>query len=75
MSQATAMDHAKRAKQGFLVGVGLFVLGGIGEIADHALFHGLPGWGQTLLFDAEVAGVLVALLAPLVFGIVLPLTE
>jgi hydrogenase/urease accessory protein HupE len=69
------MDHAKRAKQGFLLGVGLFAVGALGEIIGHALYAELPGWEQTLLFNAEVVGILLALLAPLVFGIVLPLIE
>ncbi|MEF8787158.1 MAG: hypothetical protein V5A45_14595 [Haloarculaceae archaeon] len=75
MSQTGSMDHAKRAKQGFLLGVGLFAVGALGEIVGHALYAELPGWEQTLLFNAEVVGILLALLAPLVFGIVLPLIE
>ena len=75
MSQTSSMDHAKRAKQGFLLGVGLFAVGALGEIIGHAMYSDLPGWEQMLLFDAEVLGVLIALLAPLVFGVVLPLTE
>lgn len=69
------MDHAKRAKQGFMLGVGLFALGALGEIIGHAMYSELPGWEQTLLFNAEVFGILIGLLAPLVFGIVLPLIE
>jgi hypothetical protein len=40
-----------------------------------ALFGPLPGWETMLLTDAEILGVLLALLSPLVFGIVLPLVE
>lgn len=40
-----------------------------------ALFGPLPGWETMLLADAEVLGVLVGLLSPLVFGLVLPLVE
>lgn len=75
MSQTSSIDHARRAKQGLLAGVALFVAGGAGEIVGRAVYGDLPGWSETLLFDAEVAGVLIALLVPLVFGIVLPLTE
>lgn len=75
MSQTGSIDHAKRAKQGFLLGAGLFAVGGLGEILGHALYTELPAWEQTLLFNAEVVGVLLALLAPLIFGVVLPLTE
>ncbi|WP_302080291.1 hypothetical protein [Salinibaculum rarum] len=75
MSQTGSMDHAKRAKQGFFLGAGLFAVGALGEIVGHSLYTELPGWEQTLLFNAEVVGILLALFAPLVFGIVLPLVE
>lgn len=75
MGTSSPTAHAKRAKQGFLVGVVLFAVGALGEMVGHAVFGGLPGWEQALLFDAEVVGILVALIVPLVFGIVLPLTE
>jgi hypothetical protein len=75
MGHTTSIDHARRAKQGFLLGFGLFAFGALGEIVGHALYSDLPGWEQMLLFDAEVAGVLIALFAPLIFGIVLPLIE
>jgi hypothetical protein len=71
----SSIDHEKRAKQGFLLGVGLFVVGGLGELIGHALYTELPGWEAALFFNAEVAGVLIGLFAPLVFGIVLPLIE
>ena len=75
MPTTSSMDHAKRAKQGFLLGLGLFAFGVLGEIVGRAVFGDLPGWEQALFFDAEVLGVLIALLVPLVVGVVLPLTE
>jgi hypothetical protein len=75
MSQTGSIDHAKRAKQGFLLGAGLFALGALGELVGHALYAELPGWEQALFFNAEVVGVLLALFAPLVFAGVLPLIE
>lgn len=75
MSHTSSMDYAKRAKQGFAVGAALFVVGVLGEAVGHAVPGSLAGWQQTLLFDAEVLGVLIGLLVPLVFGIVLPLVE
>jgi hydrogenase/urease accessory protein HupE len=75
MGTSSSIAHAKRAKQGFLVGVVLFAVGALGEMVGHAVIGELPGWEQTLLFDAEVVGILVALIVPLVFGIVLPLIE
>ncbi len=75
MGHSNSINHAKRAKQGFLVGFTLFAVGAIGELLGHTLYNELPGWEQTLLFDAVVLGILIALFAPIVFGIVLPLTE
>jgi len=69
------LDYATLAKRGFLLGLGLFVLGGFGEIVGHAVPGLLSGTVETVLFDLEVLGVLIGLVAPLVFGIVLPLTE
>ena len=69
------IDYAFYAKAGFLLGVAMFVVGAGGELVGTALFGSLPGWEATLLFDLEVFGVLVGLFAPIVFGIVLPLTE
>jgi len=69
------MNHARLAKRGFLLGVGLFALGALGELGGHALLGTLPAWGNTLLVDMEAAGILLALFCPLIFGIVLPLVE
>jgi hydrogenase/urease accessory protein HupE len=75
MAHTTSMNHEKLAKRGFLLGFALFAIGALGEIAGHTLFTELPGWEQTLLFDMVILGTLIALLAPLIFGIVLPLIE
>jgi len=75
MAHGTSRNHPLWAKRGFLAGLGLFLLGAGGEIVGHALFGTLPGWENTLLVDAEILGIALALLAPLVFGLVLPLTE
>jgi len=74
MGHTSSIDYAKRAKQGFLAGAGLFLVGALGEVLGHTVVT-LPEWEQTLLFDAVVVGTLVALLSVLVFGIVLPLVE
>ena len=55
------MDYATYAKFGFVLGFLLVAGGASGE--------------NTLFFDIEVVSVFVALLSPLVFGVVLPLTE
>jgi len=75
MAQYRGMNHAQLAKRGFLLGVGLFVLGALGELGGHALLGTLPAWGNTLLVDMEALGILLALFSPLIFGIVLPLVE
>jgi hypothetical protein len=69
------MDYGTLAKRGFLLGVALFAVGFLGQFALSAGGARVPTWERTLLFDAEVLGVLVALLSPFVFGVVLPLTE
>ncbi|GAB3325341.1 hypothetical protein EI982_11125 [Haloplanus rallus] len=69
------LDYGAWTKRGTLLGLALFAVGALGELAAHALGIGLPAWEATLLFDAEVLGVCLFLLSPLVFGVVLPLTE
>ncbi|MXR22047.1 DUF7860 family protein [Halobacterium bonnevillei] len=66
------IDYATVAKRGTLASFALFLVGALG-LAFAA--ESLPAWERTLLFDAEVLGVLGILLCPLVFGIVMPLTE
>jgi hypothetical protein len=75
MAYDTGVDHAAAAKRGFLLGAALFAVGAVGGLAGPALVGGLPAWERTLLFDAEVLGVVLALFSPLVFGVVLPLVE
>ncbi|MFC7027346.1 hypothetical protein ACFQJ5_06665 [Halomicroarcula sp. GCM10025324] len=75
MGRTRRLDHATLAKRGFLLGVGLFALGVLGEVIGPVLVGPLPGWGDMLFTDMEGLGILVALFAPLIFGIILPLTE
>ena len=69
------VDYATLTRRSFLLGVALFAIGGLGGIAAGATGGPLPGWEQTLLFDLELVGLVIALVAPFLFGIVLPLTE
>lgn len=69
------LDYPTLAKRGTLLGVVLFAVGALGELGAHAMGMQLPAWEAMLLFDAEVLGVALFLLSPLVFGVVLPLTE
>jgi len=75
MAQTRNIDYATTAKRGFLLGAGLFALGALGEFGSHALLGSFPAWVDTVLLDMELLGIVIGLLAPLVFGIVLPLTE
>jgi len=67
------IDYAKRSKQGFWLGVAMFVLGGIGEIGGHMLYGSLPQWENMLFTDMIGLGILVAFLSFFVVGIALPL--
>jgi hypothetical protein len=69
------LDTERLTKGGVLLGLAMFALGAGGELVGHALYGTLPGWENALLFDAEVLGILVAVLSVFVFGIVVPLTE
>lgn len=69
-----SLDHAAVAKKGFLLGVALFAAGALGEVVGHAFFA-VPALAEQLFFGMEVTGVALGLLAPIVFGAVLPLTE
>jgi hypothetical protein len=75
MSNTRSLDHARMAKLGFLIGLGLFLAGAGGEFLGQAVLGGLPEWEATLLFDVEVIGLLVGFFSPFVFGIALPLLE
>lgn len=70
----TSRDYARYAKGGFLLGLSLFLLGAAGEFLL-APVPGTPAWETALFFDMEAAGVVIGLFAPLVFGMILPLTE
>jgi len=75
MSGYRDMDYTKLTRGGFLLGVAMFLVGGLGHVVVPALGGSLPGWGAGLLLDLEVGGILIGLFSPLAFGIVLPLTE
>jgi hypothetical protein len=69
------LDFPTLTKRSFLLGVGLFALGALGEFALAATGTAVPAWEHAILVDAEWLGVLIALFSPFVFGILLPLTE
>lgn len=69
------IDYPKLTKRGFLVGLTLFAIGFLGEIVIHSFGVSVPGWEEALLIDIEALGVVIVLFAPLIFGVLLPLTE
>lgn len=69
------LDYPKLTRTGFLLGLALITIGLGTELVAHSLHYQLPAWEETLLFDMGVIGILLFLLSPLVFGVVLPLTE
>ncbi|WP_248895168.1 hypothetical protein [Haloplanus halobius] len=69
------IDYSNWTKRGTLLGLGLFAVGALGELTVHAAGLQLPAWEAALLFNAELIGVLLFLVTPLVFGVLLPLTE
>lgn len=75
MRRYGSLDYRRLTKAGFEIGTALFFVGAIGTLVGHTYFEPLPGWFDVLLFDFEVLGLLVALFSPILFGVVLPLTE
>lgn len=70
------LDYPTMTKYGFLLGIGLFVGGVLGELfVAGVLVSAVPGWAHTLFLDMEAIGVVVAVFSVIVFGVVLPLTE
>lgn len=69
------LDYPRLVKRGFLLGLSLFLVGALGEFAIHAALVQVPAWEETLLFDAEVLGILLMFFSPVIFGVALPLTE
>ncbi|WP_158058763.1 DUF7860 family protein [Halorussus halophilus] len=69
------LDYERVTKLGFLLSLALFAVGAGGELTAATMHWTLPAWEHTLLVDMEILGVVGALFTPLVFGIILPLTE
>lgn len=68
-------DYADMTKAGFLLGLGLFVLGTGGEILGNTMYSTLPAWENTLFLSLEGLGILIGFFSVWVFGVYMPLTE
>ena len=69
------VNYQRVTKLGFLASIALFAIGAGGEFSAAAMHLSLPAWEDALFTDLEILGTLGALLIPLFFGIILPLTE
>ncbi|WP_148413705.1 hypothetical protein [Haloferax sp. KTX1] len=70
------IDYPRMTKTGLGLGLALFLFGALGAKVALAVSGGpIPGWERTLFFDAEWLGIALVLFSPIIFGIVLPLTE
>lgn len=70
-----SIDYSTYAKGGFLLGLTAFAIAVLGELVIHLGDVQVAAWTGTLLLDAGLAGIVVMLLAPMIFGVVMPLTE
>lgn len=75
MNRYRQPSYGQLAKGGFLLGLGMFLLGAGGEWAVHATIIHVPAWENALFLDMEGIGILLFLFSPFVFGIFLPLVD
>lgn len=75
MSSYRELDYPALTRIGFAIGAAMILIGGIGRAVGPMIAGSLNGWEASLLVDLEIGGILIGLFAPLLFGIVLPLTE
>lgn len=68
------IDYARPVKRGVVLGLLLLGLGELGGYLGSTYFS-LPAWEEALFLDVAVLGLLVFVLSPIIFGVVLPLTE
>ncbi|XGI84383.1 hypothetical protein ACEU6E_03805 [Halorutilales archaeon Cl-col2-1] len=73
MASGARIDYARTAKLGFVTGVGMFVVGAVGETAGNAVLGGLPDWEDVLLTDMMGLGILLAFVSVFVVGVFLPI--
>jgi len=69
------LDYSAAVRNGVMIGGILLVVGILGEEAGHLILGDLTGTVNTLFTAMEFGGIIVAMIAVFIFGIVLPLTE
>jgi hypothetical protein len=74
MGRYGSIDYPSFVKRGVVFGLTLMLLGEIGGYAADN-YVSVPAWEETLFLAAAGVGLLVFVLSPILFGIVLPLTE
>ena len=74
MGRYGSIDYPSSVKRGVLLGLALMAVGEIGGyIAEN--YVSVPAWEESLFLAAAIVGLLAFVLSPILFGIVLPLTE
>jgi hypothetical protein len=69
------IDYSTYTKGGFLFGLALFAIAALSEIVIHLGNLQIQSGLSTLLLDVGLAGIVVMVAAPIVFGVIMPLTE
>ncbi|MDR5674603.1 hypothetical protein RH858_15865 [Halalkaliarchaeum sp. AArc-GB] len=69
------LNYGRLTKSGVAFGALLFAIGLGGELVGRLLLGGVSPFEDTLFVTFEFLGPVVAILAVLVFGIAMPLTE
>jgi hypothetical protein len=75
MAHTRRIDYSRWAKTGFLLGLGLLLIGAGGEIFGRMLFGTIPAWEDTMFVWMEGIGLTIGFFSPWVFGVALPLAD
>ncbi|GAB7094222.1 hypothetical protein JCM30237_13740 [Halolamina litorea] len=74
MGRYGSIDYPSYVKRGVLLGLALMIVGEMGGYLAENFFT-VPAWEETLFLLVAGVGLLAFLLSPILFGVVLPLTE
>ncbi|MFB6121623.1 MAG: hypothetical protein ABEJ68_10955 [Halobacteriaceae archaeon] len=75
MGHGMRLDYGLYAKRGLALGIGLLVVGLLGNALGPVVVGSLPAVEETVLSDLMGLGILVGFASVFGFGILLPLTE